>query len=202
MALKANARALAIGYPPPLLVGLDPRSVERLAVVLTDPASAHAWPVTQPSCALVAAPAQLPFAESLFDGALLVHALEHAPDPHACLRELWRVLAPAGYLVLIVPSRAGRLGGWLPGPFDTGHGFGRRELTALLEDALFEPLSWRSVLAAPPLRLARSLDRLLLRLAPALGGVHLVLARKTDGLGGVTIAAEPRVEFVASPSLP
>lgn len=43
---------------------------------------------------------KLPFADGTFDGALMVAALHHLPDPAKALREVRRVLAPGGVLVL------------------------------------------------------------------------------------------------------
>src|SRR5579885_2229249 len=44
----------------------------------------------------------LPFRNALFDRILMVHALEEAPDAVALLREVWRVMAPAGRVIVVV----------------------------------------------------------------------------------------------------
>lgn len=78
----------------------------------------------------VAAPARLPFAEALFDRLLLSSPLS---DPRAELREAWRVLAPAGLLLLVVPARRPwqrRRRGWRQGDLDRA-----------LADAMFEPVA-------------------------------------------------------------
>jgi SAM-dependent methyltransferase len=123
----------------------------------------------------------LPFGDAMFDQAILCHALEFAEPPRTVLRELWRVLAPAGEMVLIVPNRAGLWTHFEATPFGNGRPFGRRQLERLLRDSLFEPVAWRTALVAPPVRGLRWLDRPLTRIAARLGGIHLVLARKTDG---------------------
>lgn len=177
----ASARLLALGYPAPLLQGLDPARVERLCMVMPTDQGARAWPRRGPSCAVSAHETALPFVEALFDQALLVHALEFA-DPPKLLRELWRVLAPAGELILIVPNRAGVWTHFESTPFGQGQPYGRNGLGTLLREAMFEPIAWKTALVAPPVRGLKWLDRPLTRLLPALGGIHFVLARKTDGL--------------------
>ena len=184
----STTRLLAIGHPGPILKGFDPTSVERLAIVYPEGAGAGDWPAARTGCACVAEPWALPFANSLFDQALLCHALEHAEPPRAMLRELWRVLAPAGEVVLIVPNRAGLWTHFETTPFGHGRPFGRRQLTRLLEESMFEPLSWKTALVAPPVKGFAWLDRPLTQVAPALGGIHFVLARKTDGLAPATLS--------------
>lgn len=188
---STTSRLLAVGHPGPVLAGFDPCSVERLAIVYPDGATAGSWPTSRTGCACVAEGWALPFAESMFDQALLCHALEHAEPPRAMLRELWRVLAPGGEAVLIVPNRAGLWTHFEGTPFGHGRPFGRRQLARLLEESLFEPLSWKTALVTPPLKGLAWLDRPLTRLAPALGGVHFVLARKVDGLAPVTLSGKP-----------
>lgn len=48
---------------------------------------------------------RIPYADSYFDGVLLLDVLEHVPDERAVLREAARVLRPGGVLVLSVPNR-------------------------------------------------------------------------------------------------
>ena len=76
-------------------------------------------------------------------------------------------------------------------PFGRGHPYGRGGLTRLLTDTMFEVENWSMALAAPPVARLRWLERPLARFAPHLGGVHVVAARKVDGLrpvGKVAVA--------------
>jgi len=50
---------------------------------------------------------ELPLLESSVDVAVVVHGLEHSDAPDEQLKEVWRVLAPQGRLVLVVPNRRG-----------------------------------------------------------------------------------------------
>jgi SAM-dependent methyltransferase len=69
--------------------------------------------------------AALPFADRAFDVVFCTEVLEHLKDPIRCLREIRRVLAPAGRLALSVPNATGfapfhRLGPLVPGAWLRG----------------------------------------------------------------------------------
>lgn len=180
IATGGTTRLLAIGYPPAILAGLDPRRFERLALLLTS--APHRWPARGPNHAAAAAAHALPLQPSTFDQALLVHALEHAPDPARALAELWRVLAPAGTLVVAVPNRLGR---WLArrSPFAAGRAYTEGELEAELAAAGFAVTSQTTALGQP------------------IGRVRLALATKADGaaptLVGLAEAAPAAVPVLA-----
>lgn len=186
----STTRLLALGQTAPVLTRLHGLQHERVAMVVEQP---RRWPVTVPNRAVVADPERLPFDDALFDDALLIHAIELVERPRVCLRELWRVMAPAGRLILVVPNRAGVWARVEALPFGRGHPYGRRGLTQLLSDAMFEVESWTTALSAPPVRRLRWLERPLAHFAPTLAGVHIVAARKVDGLRpiGTTAPARP-----------
>ncbi|MHB9878050.1 class I SAM-dependent methyltransferase [Pacificimonas sp. ICDLI1SI03] len=185
-------RFLALGYPAPLLTGLDPKRFERLALLWPKEQGGRCWPQRgNKNCAVTGDLAELPFSGALFDQALIVHALEHG-QPDQILEELHRVLAPAGELILIVPNRAGLWTHFERTPFGLGHPYGRGELTRLLARQGFVPKSWKTALVAPPITGLRWLDAPLTRAVPKLGGVHFVLARKSDGPIAVPVSQRRR----------
>ena len=166
--LGPTQRLLALGYPPPILAGLDPARLERLTILLTH-TPPHRWPARGPNHAAAAHADALPLPPNLYDQALLIHALGNA-DPAVVLAEVWRALAPAGELILVVPNRLGR---WLDtgSPFASGQAYTEGELAALLEAARFEVRSQRTALGP----------------VPGAGRVRLALAVKTDGLAPVLV---------------
>ena len=73
----------------------------------------------------------LPFPDAFFDRVLVVHGLEGAESLRPLLRQLWRVLAPEGKLLVVAPNRASLWAQVEWSPFGQGRPFSRRELEAL-----------------------------------------------------------------------
>jgi SAM-dependent methyltransferase len=128
--------------------------------------------------------AHLPLPDNSVDRLLAIHLIEVADRVGPVLRELWRVLAPEGRLLMVVPNRRSM---WARGdttPFGQGRPYSRRQLDRLLTDALFEAIDWSHALYLPPvqarfiLKSALGIERLGTRLTPSFGGVIIVEARK------------------------
>ena len=178
-------RVLGYGYATPYL---RPFLVEAERAVAAMPAGmgVAVWPGGGGRClsSLVAEDA-LPFPDAFFDRILVVHGLEGAEALRPLLRQLWRVLAPEGRLLLVAPNRASLWAQVDTSPFGQGRPFSRRELESLLKDVLFVPEQWHHALYAPPLRApgwvgtGANWERLGRRFVPALGAVHLVEASKS-----------------------
>jgi ubiquinone/menaquinone biosynthesis C-methylase UbiE len=124
----------------------------------------------------------LPFPNALFDRILAVHALEESDDPAAMLREVGRVLAPAGRVIVAVTARHGLWANAEATPFGQGRPFSRLQLERLLREADLEPMGWTRALYAPPLRgahrWAEAFEQVGARLWPPFAGVILMEASK------------------------
>lgn len=188
-----TSRILALGHCAPILDGFDPGAVERLAVALPEQGEIDAFAPDGYNHALAVDELHLPFADALFDAALIIHALEHTAAPQRMLREIWRVLAPGGRMILAVPNRAGLWVHFETTPFGEGAPFGRRQLRRLLADGMFEIDHWQTLLAMPPVKMLQWIDRPMLRLIPGMGGLHLIRAVKCEG-------ARPMMVGRASPA--
>jgi SAM-dependent methyltransferase len=134
VAPHAEARLLWIGPP---IAGFDPDGLA-LAVRVGEGGSVQA------------AADRLPFADALFDRVILNKALIEGGE-RAQLREVWRVLAPAGQLGVIVPAA-------LPLDFRE-HRWRWSELELLLSDAMFDIDEADSTVAPRRRHLARCSKR-------------------------------------------
>src|SRR5262249_37066790 len=101
-------RVLGIGYPTPYL-GLFREDSERCIAFMPAAQGVLKWPTARPTLAALVDEFSLPLPEAAFDRILLVHALEMSDDPEGLLREVWRVLAPSGRMMAVIPNRRG---GW------------------------------------------------------------------------------------------
>ncbi len=126
-----------------------------------------------------------PFVDSLFDRILVVHGLECAESARLFLRQIWRVLAPEGRLLCVVPNRASLWAQIERSPFGHGRPFSRAQLEKLMRDSLFVPERWDTALYFPPVsarRLVRNgaaWERMGRAVWPRLAGVHIVEATKS-----------------------
>src|ERR1700754_5291545 len=110
---------LGIGYAPPYL-GLFREEAERCLAFMPAAQGVVKWPSNRPGLAALVDELELPLTDSAVDRILLVHALEMVHDPAALLREVWRVLAAGGRLLLVVPKPRGGWGRVGTPPFGPG----------------------------------------------------------------------------------
>jgi SAM-dependent methyltransferase len=192
-----NYRVLGYGFAVPYLRALP--EAERAIAAMPAPFGVMTWPAGK-NAALLCEEDALPFPDVFFDRILIVHGLESAESLRALLRQLWRVLAPEGRILLVAPNRASLWAQVQVSPFGHGRPFSRMELESLLKDALFEPGRWARALYAPPFqtvtRNGAGWERLGAKLFPGIGGVHVVEAAKS-----LYAAAVPTLPKGAKPAL-
>jgi SAM-dependent methyltransferase len=142
------------------------------------------WPPTGDVVSVLVENEQLPLPDNSVDRILAIHCLETAERARPLLREIWRVLAPEGRVMMVVPNRRGVWARIDTTPFGQGQPYSRSQLERLLSDALFTPLDWSTALFLPPLdrrillRSANAFERLGANVSPAFAGVIIVEARK------------------------
>jgi SAM-dependent methyltransferase len=195
-------RVLGYGFAAPYLRSLG-GDCERAVALAPAHLGAVRWPQQRSLTALGEEDA-MPFADSTFDRILIVHGLETADAFRPLMRQIWRVLTPAGRVLIIVPNRASLWAQVLRSPFAQGRPFHRGELDRLLRDTMFTPERWDSALYLPPLKsrrligTGRNWERMGRALWPRLGGVHLVEASKS--LYGIAPPEKTaRKKFVLAP---
>ena len=174
---------LGIGYATPFLEQLAD-GAERVISFMPAAQGVVNWPPQGPNRAALVLDDQLPLPDACIDRVLVIHSLEMASDPREHLREIWRVLAAGGRLILVVPNRSGIWARTETTPFGHGQPYGSGQLTNLLRDAQFSPLGWSEALAVPPFRRGPWLstgavwERVGRTLWPAFAGVIIVEATK------------------------
>lgn len=174
---------LGVGYAGPFMRPYLP-SAERCIAAMPAQQGAVPWPRESDNAATLVDDGSLPFSDATFDRAILVHALDHTADPSEVLRETWRVLAPGGRMIAIVPNRRGLWSQSELSPFGYGRPYSFGQLKALMRGSQFEVLDDSVALFMPPtkarfvLRSARTWETLGKRLWPAFGGLLIMEAEK------------------------
>jgi SAM-dependent methyltransferase len=174
---------LGMGYATPYL-GMFREECERALAFMPGAQGVTRWPSAAPTLAALVDETELPLRAGMIDRVIAVHLLEMTPDAGEVLREVWRVLAPGGRLICVVPSRRGVWARTENNPFGHGRPFSRTQITDLLRGALFTPVGWDEALYMPPvprnwfLRSAVAWERVGATLALPFAGVHVVEATK------------------------
>jgi SAM-dependent methyltransferase len=176
-------RVLGLGYPTPYL-GLFRESCERCIAFMPAAQGVLKWPTGRPALATLIDEFSMPLQDASVDRVLVVHALEMSDDPERLLREVWRVLAPSGRLIAVIPNRRGVWTRTDATPFGHGRPYSRGQITQLLRQTWFTPTAWGEALFMPPvqsswfLRSAMAWERVGATLSMPFAGVHIVEASK------------------------
>jgi SAM-dependent methyltransferase len=177
----AGARVLGLGFATPYL-GVFRDEAERTVAFMPAAQGVLEWPAGGRSATALVLPDTWPVVDSMMDRVLVVHGLEMWDRADEVLREVWRVLAPGGRMLAIVPNRRGIWARVDTTPFGHGRPFSRSQLTRLLEEAMFEPHYWGEALFFPPvekgllLRWSVTIERFGTRFGLPPAGVHVVEA--------------------------
>jgi SAM-dependent methyltransferase len=176
-------RVVGIGYATPYL-GLFQDEAERCLAFMPAAQGVVKWPSARPTLSALVEELDLPLTDAAADRLLLVHALEMTRDAEALLREVWRVLAPGGRLLAVIPNRRGIWARTDTTPFGYGRPYSRSQITHLLRETWFTPTGWSEALYVPPiqrswlLRSALAWERTGATLSAPFAGVHIVEATK------------------------
>ena len=121
------------------------------------------------------------------------------------LKEIWRVLAGGGRLLVVAPNRRGIWARLDRTPFGSGRPYTMSQLSQLLRDELFTPIGSATALFIPParegiiLRSAPAWERIGTRFFPTVAGVVLIEAAKQI-YAKPRAAREPRRRLVYAPA--
>jgi SAM-dependent methyltransferase len=170
---------LGLGYATPLLSVFRSEAERVIALMPARQGVVH-WPTDSGGLAALADETSLPLPDRSIDRLLLVHALECAENTRPMMRELWRVLADGGRMLVVAPNRRGLWAHFEHTPFGHGRPYSPDQLAHSLTDAMFPPCQTAAALFIPPFR-----SRMLLSAAPALEQIG---QRWFAGIAGVIIA--------------
>ncbi len=197
-------RLLGIGYPTPFLTAISPET-ERTVALMPASLGVLGWPPEGRNLVTLAEEGELPFADYSIDRILLVHALETTEQAGPMLKEIWRVLAGGGRLLVVAPNRRGIWARLDRTPFGSGRPYTMSQLSQLLRDEQFTPVGSDTALFIPParkrmiLRSAAAWERMGKRWFQTFAGVVLVEATKQI-YAKPTLARAPRRRLVYAPA--
>ena len=149
-------RVLGYGFAPPYLKACLPEA-ERAVAFIPNQLGAVAWPADRRLVA-VGEEGALPFPDAFFDRVLMVHGLESAEATRPLMRQVWRVLAESGRLIVVAPNRTSLWAQVERSPFAYGRPFNRMQLETLLRriPVHSRALGHRFVFSADPVAPARA----------------------------------------------
>ena len=184
---------LGFGYAIPYLTELLD---ETTRVIATMPAKQGVlpWPTDKKGLTTLVDDLALPFQDLSFDRVILIHALEYAEQVRPLLREVWRILASSGRLVVVVPNQRGLWARFERTPFGYGLPYSSRQLSHTLRENMFTPVSMSRALVMPPIRsrmvqsVGSACETIGSRYFPVLGGVIIAEATKQI-YGGSLVSA-------------
>jgi len=140
---------MGLGYASPYLRVFQDEA-ERVISIAPSAQGVIRWPADGKAQVCLADEDALPLPDEAFDRVLLVHALEHSESRGELMRELWRVTAAGGRLLVVVANRRGIWARADHTPFGFGHPFSEAQIDRLLRDSMFTPLAREFALYVPP----------------------------------------------------
>ena len=177
-------RVVGFGYAAPFL---RPFSAEAASTLCLMPAQQGvvAWPSEGPNLSALVEEKLWPLPGGFADRLIVAHGLETCERPDALLDEIWRVLAPGGKALFIVPNRAGMWARRDATPFGYGRPYSVSQLEQTLTAHKFSAERHTAALYMMPshrrswLRLSLAVEQLGQKLdARRLGGVIIMEAEK------------------------
>ncbi len=144
-----GARMMGLGYATPYL-RIFQEEAERVLAFAPAAQGVLRWPQDTASQVCLTDEFALPLADESMDRILMIHVLEHTEARSAMMREVWRVMAPGGRLLVAVANRRGIWSRADHTPFGHGSPFNDNQIDRLLRDSMFTPLATEFALYVPP----------------------------------------------------
>ena len=186
--MAKDKNIVGVGFPMPYL---EHCQHNKNFAVMAASAGVVRWPSSGPCRTVLTADHVLPFGDASIEKILLIHAVENADYLRELMHEVWRVLAPNGRVLLVVPNRSGFWAKSDKTPFGYGRPYSMKQLRGLLFDLQFVIDNHKRALYFPPLH-----NRFMLAIAPLLEILGEMLMPK---FGGVTIVEASKRLYNVTP---
>ncbi len=186
---------VGFGFPTPVLRPFLAQS-RRVISLMPAQQGVLAWPEGGPNISVMVEEGLWPLQTGLADRLVVMHGLETSDHPDLLLDEIWRVLAPGGRVVFVLPNRAGLWARRDITPFGHGRPYSLGQIETQLRAHRFQPERHRAVLFAPP-----SARRFWLRTAPLLERLGGAVGARLAG-GVLLVEACKQVHAPTRPGLP
>ena len=141
---------LGIGFAAPFL-GIFRSEAQRVIAIMPAAQGVLHWPAEALNLACLGDETALPLPDRSMDLVMLVHALECAEHTRPMMREIWRVLADGGRMIVVVPNRRGLWARFERTPFGHGRPYTPAQLSRGLRDTMFTPHQSAAALFVPPI---------------------------------------------------
>jgi SAM-dependent methyltransferase len=172
-----------LGFTLPYLRLFQQDCTGLVSLMLRDQGAIY-WPAEGENRSLLVQDNALPIGDNMLNRVIVCHALEHSHHSINVLKEVWRVLAPGGRALIIVPNRRGLWSQAASTPFGSGQPYTAMQLrhrasavgftfVEVMTALYFPPLEWKWAVAIAPM--LEFLGRLFL---PGAGGVVMLEVEK------------------------
>lgn len=140
---------LGFGFAAPLLRPYL-ANARRVTALMPAQQGVMPWPAGQDNVSVLCEETLWPVETDSVDRLVVMHGLETGEDPIALLDECYRVLAPEGRGIFIVPNRAGLWARRDATPFGFGRPYSLGQLEAMLAAIGLKPARHAAALFPPP----------------------------------------------------
>ncbi|WP_071672896.1 class I SAM-dependent methyltransferase [Nioella nitratireducens] len=140
---------VGFGFAVPLLRPYLGKA-ERVIGLMPGAQGVMPWPAGMNNVSVLCHETRWPLSAGMVDRLVVMHGLETSEQPSAVLEECYRVLAPEGRALFIVPNRGGLWARRDGTPFGFGRPYSLTQLEQQLRTHGFEAERHRAALFAPP----------------------------------------------------
>ena len=140
---------VGFGFASPALCACS-ASAARVLNFMPERQGVITWPQGGANTSVLTHESDWPLPTGIADRVLMLHGLETSGNPGAVLDECWRILAPEGKVLIIVPNRAGMWARRDGTPFGFGRPYTAGQLESHLGKRRFGVLRTETALFAPP----------------------------------------------------